>query len=93
MEDYKDLLQLSEEGYQKSYQNALECYNKLSKDCVYFDDSQMTESHMQPMHPNMYYQLISVCGFCDLNGKNYHEYVDKWKTRTCKTIDIQPTKI
>jgi len=27
------------------------------------------------MHPNLYYNLCNVRGFCDLNGNTYNEYV------------------
>ena len=93
MDKYNNLLQLSNEAYQESYKAAVKCYNEQTKDIINFDKNQLIESEMQPMHPNMYYQLITICGFCDLNGNNYDEYLDKWKTRKINTIKIQPTKL
>ena len=76
-----DLLNLSETEYNNSYDQAIVIYNEYTQHLDNFEKSQLTESNIQPMHPNLYYQLIRVQGFCDLNGTNYSDYLNKWKKR------------
>ena len=75
------LIELPEKEYIKSYDDAIVKYNNIAKDIKSFEKNQLTESHIQPMHPNMYYQLIQVKGFTELNGYTYYLYIDKWKSR------------
>ena len=61
---------------------ALELYNSIES----IDYTQLTESDTQPMHPNLYFQLINISGFTNLNGKTYEEYYQKWKLRRSKKM-------
>ena len=76
-----NLLNLTETDYKKSYDDAVVIYDTYTKNLEHFEKNQLTESALQPMHPNLYYQLIRVNGFCNLNGNNYSEYLNKWKKR------------
>ena len=38
------------------------------------------------MYPNLYFQLINISGFTNLNGKTYTEYYQKWKLRRSKKM-------
>ena len=64
------------------YEKALELYNSIES----IDNTQLIESGTQPMHPNLYFQLINISGFTNLNGKTYMEYYQKWKLRRVKII-------
>jgi hypothetical protein len=72
---------MSKEDYELSYKNALETYDNLVSKLANYNNSLVTESATQPMHPNLYYQLIGVSGFMNLNGKTYNEYLEKWEKR------------
>ena len=43
------------------------------------DPNNFYQTDENPMCPNLFYQLSLVNGFNDLNGKDYKEYIEKWK--------------
>ena len=75
------LLKLKQNEYNQSYEDAVIIYNNFVKDLKNFEKNDIVESSTHPMHPYMYYQLIQVNGFVELNGNDYQEYFDKWKER------------
>ena len=75
------LIKLDENEYNKTYDEAVIIYNNFVKDLKNFEKNDIVETTNHPMHPYMYYQLIQVNGFAELNGNDYQEYFDKWKER------------
>ena len=67
---------MSQEDYEKSYSEAVILYQKEN-----FNTENIYESDTHPMHPNLFYQLSSVSGFNNLNGKTYQIYLNNWKIR------------
>lgn len=43
------------------------------------DPNNLYETDENPMSPLLFYQLSMVNGFNNLNGKDYKEYIEKWK--------------
>ena len=70
---------IEEDDYELSYKTDLEIYEVFVSKLALYDIGQLTESNKQPMHPNLYYQLKSVRGFTNLNGKTYNDYLEKWR--------------
>ena len=66
MEEYKELLQLSDEAYQKSYLDALDCYNKQSKDCDIVDyiemwyNSRRRHSYLGYLSPKEFEKVMAM---------------------------------
>lgn len=65
--------------YEKSYDEALNIWDNLSN--VHKDLENIGETDKCPMHPYLFFQLSTVSNFNQLNGKNYKEYVEKWKIK------------
>lgn len=72
---------LSDTEYIKVIDEAINYYNEYIKKLPLFDTNEITESEYHPMHPHMYFQLINVRGFANLNGSTYQEYIQLWETR------------
>ena len=60
MDEYTSLLSLTEEAYNKSYQDAIILYKNFTEKLNDFDKNKITESATQPMHPCQYYSLIDL---------------------------------
>lgn len=60
----------------KLYQDTLQELNISEETCSKF------ESNSHPMNPTLYFQLCSVRGFQNLNGKDYPTYIKGWKERS-----------
>lgn len=75
------LLKLSEKEWIQSIDNAVLLYKEFIKNLDPFDPNDVVETEHHPMHPHLYYQLIQVNGFSELNGNDYQEYLNKWKIR------------
>ena len=67
--------QIDFEEATKLYQDTLEELNISEETCSKF------ESNSHPMSPTLYFQLCSVRGFQNLNGKDYPTYIKGWKER------------
>ena len=82
------LTSLPEEEYKESYDEALKNYddfikeNKISMGECNLETTYETEN--KPMHPTLYYQLIHISGFTNLNGNRYHKYLNGWIDRKNK---------
>lgn len=79
-----NLQSLTEKQYEQQYNSDLELFNSFTKNLQHFEKEDIYETNNQPMHPNMYYQLANVSGFCDLNGNTYSQYLENWKSRSKK---------
>ena len=64
----------------EEYNESIELYNSIVKNISNYDKDEFGQTDIQPMHPNLYYQLCSVRGFTNLNGKTYINYIDIWKS-------------
>ena len=68
----------TEEQYAKDmelYKQVLKAFN------IDEDKCETTESEKHPIHPHLFWTLSSVSGFASLNGRTYHDYLEKYKTR------------
>lgn len=50
------------------------------------------ETPQHPMHPNLYFQLTGVRGFCEINGKDYTSYLKMWRERK-ESYDKAPSDL
>jgi hypothetical protein len=76
------LLKLSDKEWIQSIDNAVLLYKEFITHLDPFEENDVVETENNPMHPHLYYQLIQVNGFVELNGNDYQEYLNKWKIRT-----------
>ena len=83
------LINLNENEYLKSYNDAIELFKEYTKKLQKYDSEDMYESENQPMHPNCYYQLISVSGFTKTNGATYKEHLEQWENHYKKYLKIK----
>ena len=70
---------ISNENWKKLFEESVDYWDKL--DDVIKDDEKHFETDTCPMHPSLFFELISVVGFNKVNGYTYKDYVSKWRNR------------
>ena len=74
--------EISDKEYIKIYDESVKYYDNYIKNLPKFETNELTETKYHPMHPTIYFQLIQVNGFMDMNGYTYQDYISGWEKRS-----------
>lgn len=74
----RDNSDMEKSAYEKSYDDALEIWDRLEN--VTKEDP-YRETERCPMHPYHFFELSKIRGFTTRNGSDYISYVTIWRGR------------